>query len=50
MSNEELLEKAKKAIDDLFSDRSVSVETAIENMEELQGDIESKIDALNCDL
>ena len=50
MRNEDLLQKAQDAIDDLFSDQSVTVETAIENMETLKGDIDSKLDALANDL
>lgn len=50
MTNEQLLQLAKDAIDDCFGDQSVGIEKAIENMEELQSDIEGKIDALNADL
>jgi|GEM_PF-1699084 len=47
MNNKELLEAAKKAIDDLFADKSVSIEQCIENLEELHSEIESLLDCLN---
>lgn len=49
MSNEELLEKAKEAINELFGDMSVSQKTTRENLEELIGDIEIMIDGLKDD-
>jgi hypothetical protein len=46
MSNDKLLEEAEKAINDLFSDMSVSREKCRENMRELLADIEIKIESL----
>jgi hypothetical protein len=50
MSNQELYNEAVKAIDNLFADQSVDIPKAIENLEELQSDIEGKLDCLNEDL
>ena len=50
MTNEELLENARKAIEVLFSDTSVSVEMAIENLQSLRDEIEISIRALQADL
>lgn len=49
MSNEELYEKAKDAIMDLFSDMSVSPEQAKENLETLVEEIQILIDTLPVD-
>jgi hypothetical protein len=49
MDNDELLEKAKSAIDNLFSDTSVSRAKCRENLEDLQSEIETKLDALRAD-
>lgn len=49
-SNEELYENAKKAIEELFSDRSVSIQEAIGNLHALQDEIYIYIDALKADL
>ena len=49
MSNEELLEKAKEAINELFGDMSVSQSTTRENLKELIGDIEVMLDGLQGD-
>ena len=49
MSNEELLEKAKEAINELLSDMSVSQSTTRENLKELIGDIEVMLDGLQGD-
>ena len=49
MSNEELYEKAKQAIDDLFGDRSVSISTCKENLRTLQGEIDIMLEALEND-
>lgn len=46
MTNEELFEKALDAIKNLFSDTSVSQRQAIDNLEELKGEIEILIDSL----
>jgi len=46
MTNEELLEKAKEAISELFGDMSVSQDTTRENLEELIGDIKIMIEGL----
>jgi hypothetical protein len=50
MNNEMLLEKARKAIEELFSDTSVSVETAIENLQSLRDEIDVSIESLKSDL
>ena len=50
MSNEMLLEEAKKAIEALFSDKFVDIQTAIGNLESLQDEIDMYIDALKEDL
>ena len=46
MSNEELFEKAKEAITDLFSDMSVPQSTTRENLNALVGEIEILLDTL----
>lgn len=46
MSNEKLMQNAKYAIDALFEDLSVTKEKCLENLEELQADVEAKIDVL----
>ena len=46
MSNDELLEKAKEAITELFSDMSVSQSTTRDNLNELLVDIELLLDTL----
>jgi len=40
------IDAVRRAIDELFSDTSVSKETTLEALEEVQADIEGKIDAL----
>ena len=50
MSNEQLLEDERKAIEKLFSDTSVSVGTAIENLQSLRDEIDISIEALKSDL
>ena len=50
MTNDELLDAARKAIEELFSDTSVSIEIAIENLETLRYEIENSIRALKADL
>jgi hypothetical protein len=47
MDNQKLFEAAKEAIDELYSDRSVSQAKAIENLEELEVFIQSLKDTLN---
>jgi hypothetical protein len=49
MSNGDLYDVAVKAINDLFSDTSVSKETAIENLKSLRGEIGTLIDSLEVD-
>lgn len=44
--NEELYEKAKQAIQDLFNDTSVDEHTALENLQGLRDEIDILIDAL----
>lgn len=46
MTNEQLLEKAKDAIDELFSDMSVSKVKCRENLRELISEIHIKIESL----
>ena len=46
MSNEELYKEALEAINKLFSDRSVSQEKAVENLEGLRDEIDILLDAL----
>jgi hypothetical protein len=46
MTNDELIEAAKKAITDLFGDTSVSKSTTRENLNELISEIEIMIDTL----
>jgi hypothetical protein len=46
MSNEELYQQAMDAITRLFSDKSVSVSTARENLNSLIGKIEILLDSL----
>jgi len=50
MGNDELLEKAKKAIDDFFSDSSVSAQVTLDGLEDLQSDISIKVEALQHDI
>jgi len=50
MTNDELYDQAKKAIDELYSDMSVSQETTIENLETLIAEMEIMIDALEEDM
>lgn len=45
-TNKELYDKALEAITELFSDTSVSKETAIENLNTLLGEIEVMIESL----
>ena len=49
MSNSELLAAAKKAVQELFSDQSVSREQCRENLDEIGADIVSYNDALDAD-
>ena len=44
---ERLIEKAEESITELFSDRSVSQKETSEDLEELQGFIDTMLDALN---
>jgi len=46
MNNDELFEKARKAISELFSDTSVDADTTREKLEELHADIEGYLDTL----
>ncbi len=47
MTNEELVQKAKDAINDVFGDMTVSVETTKENLFELISDIKIMLNALS---
>jgi len=46
MNNEELYKAALKAINELFSDRSVSKEKAVDNLESLREEIDILIETL----
>lgn len=48
--NEELYEKALKAINELFNDDSVNAQIALDNMTSLRDEIETFIDALETDI
>lgn len=47
--NERLIGAAQKAIDDLFSDESVSQKQAVENLRDIIEDCKIKIDSLELD-
>jgi len=44
--HEELKDKAKAAINDLFSDTSVSVDQTIESLQELMDDLSTRLEFL----
>ena len=46
----DLLEEAKEAIDKIFGDTSIRAELVLAQLEELQSDLEMKIEALQSDL
>lgn len=46
LTNEQLKEQALSAINELFEDTSVSTETAIDNLLELQSEIDTLVDTL----
>lgn len=48
--NEELLEAAKKAINEYHGDTSVSQQTTMEGLEELRDDITAMIEAIKHDM
>lgn len=50
MVKDDYMEAAKKAIDDLFSDTTVSQQTTVDKLEELRDEIEMKIDAIKGDI
>lgn len=50
MTHEQLVQKATEAIEELFSDTSVSPETTKDDLEALVEDIEIKISAIECDI
>lgn len=50
MSNEQLYENALDAINELFGDSTVSIQKALENLENLQSEIEAKMECLKEDL
>lgn len=50
MNNQELYDRAKEAIMNLHDDKSVSIETAIENLKALSDEIDLLIDGLECSL
>jgi hypothetical protein len=43
-------EAAREAIDALFNDTKVEKQVTLDDLEELQGDIESKMDAIQADI
>lgn len=49
MQHDELLENAKEAVKDLFNDRSVSISTTRESLEDIQSEIEILLDSLESD-
>ena len=49
MSNEDLYQMAVQAINELFSDTSVSKETAIGNLRSLRDEIDTLIESLEVD-
>ena len=49
MSNDDLYQIAVRAINELFSDASVSKETAIANLRELREEINTLIESLEVD-
>lgn len=49
MSNKDLYRRAEKAIEELFSDMSVSRDKCRENLQTLTGDIEGKLECLKED-
>lgn len=49
MTHDELVKRAKQAIEAVFADRSVSPEETRESLEELQGEIEIWVDSLPSD-
>ena len=50
MSHENLCEKAKEAIQAIHSDTSVSLEQTLDSLEELRGEIDILIDAVETDI
>ena len=50
MSKKKLIEEAKKSIQDVFNDRAVSLEQAIQNQRELIQHCYDNIDALESDI
>jgi hypothetical protein len=49
-SHDQIMGDAKDAIEELFSDTSVSQSQTREDLEELRDDINAKIEAINADL
>lgn len=49
IKNTRLLDKAKAALEDLFSDCSVSRDKCRENLGELKDEIQQKLDCLDAD-
>ena len=47
MTNEELYEKASTAINELFSDQSISKQKCVENLESLIDEMQVMIDSLD---
>lgn len=50
MSHEHLCEKAKEAIQAIHGDTSVSLEQTLDSLEELKGEIDILIDAVETDI
>lgn len=49
MDNDDLLERAKRAVSDLFGDRCVSKSTTKANLEDIISDCQTMIDSLGAD-
>jgi len=47
---EKLMSRAESALDDVFSEKSVSLREALENMQALRDSIDMKIECLNVDI
>lgn len=48
--HQDLVDAAEKAIDELFSDQSVSLDRTMDDLRDLRSEIDIKIGALNEDL
>ena len=50
MTHDQLVQEAQEAIERVFSDMSVSQQTTKDSLETLAGDIEIRIEAIECDM